>query len=83
MKLVLTGATGFVGAEVLRQALANPHITSVVALGRRVVPTKSPKLQSLVVPDLGAAYPADVLAAIKDADACIWSAPLFIFLELR
>ena len=35
MKVILTGSTGFIGGEVLLQALAHPAITSVVALTRR------------------------------------------------
>lgn len=35
MKLIVAGATGFVGTEVVRQALRNPAVTSVVALARK------------------------------------------------
>jgi dihydrodipicolinate reductase len=35
MKLVVAGGTGFVGKEVLKQALCCPQITLIVALGRR------------------------------------------------
>ncbi|PSR83816.1 hypothetical protein BD289DRAFT_435240 [Coniella lustricola] len=35
MKLIIAGSTGFVGTELVRQALLHPRITSVVALGRR------------------------------------------------
>jgi precorrin isomerase len=38
MKLVIGGSTGFVGAELIRQGLENPAITSIVALGRRETP---------------------------------------------
>ena len=37
MKLIVVGATGLVGTEVLRLALRNPRVTSVIALARRSV----------------------------------------------
>ena len=37
MKLVVVGATGFVGTEVIRVALQNKYITSLIALARREV----------------------------------------------
>ncbi|OBT80653.1 hypothetical protein VF21_00329 [Pseudogymnoascus sp. 05NY08] len=40
MKLIIDGSTGFVGTEIVRQALSHPGITSVVGLARR--PTLMP-----------------------------------------
>lgn len=34
MRLIVAGSTGFVGTEVIRQALSIPVITSIVAGGR-------------------------------------------------
>ena len=80
MKLIVTGATGFVGTEVIRLALSNPAITSVVALARRpVVPPTNilpgadiSKLQSVVLEDWTAPYPESVKWHVNGADACIW-----------
>ena len=79
MKLIIAGASGFVGAELVRQSLENSRITSVVALARR--PTFPPenlkssvninKLQSVVLNDFGS-YPEDVKKHFTGADACIW-----------
>ena len=84
MKLIITGATGFVASEVLRQALLLPSITSVVAVARSPVPApqgtpNSSKLKSVVVPDYGT-WPEDVKKELAGADACIWSVPLSLCL---
>ncbi|KAJ4149074.1 hypothetical protein NW754_000510 [Fusarium falciforme] len=79
MKLVVAGATGFLGTEVVRQALSHPKIASVIALARRqtAVPGGSgsqadaSKLKSVAC-DNFISYPESVKTEISDADACIW-----------
>ncbi len=69
MNLILTGATGFAGGEVLKQALADAAIERVTVLTRRSTGSTHPKLQEIVVRDF-LDYSAIPLGA---ADACIWS----------
>lgn len=79
MKLVIGGSTGFVATEIISQALKNPAITSIVALGRReavVSPdadsdTAQTKLKSVICEDFEV-YPDSVKAELENADACIW-----------
>ncbi|KAJ9194607.1 hypothetical protein DTO166G4_4313 [Paecilomyces variotii] len=79
MKLIVAGATGFVGTEVVRQALSNPGITSVIALARRTTPVPQntdpgadiSKLKC-VVTDNFEEYSEDARKDLSDADACIW-----------
>jgi dTDP-4-dehydrorhamnose reductase len=79
MKLVIGGSTGFVATELLSQALKNPAITSIVALGRRevTVPAEADsgatktKLKSIIC-DNFEDYPDNVNAELENADACIW-----------
>ena len=52
MKVILFGATGMVGAGVLRQCLLDPEVESVVAIGRKPSGVAHPKLRDLVRPDL-------------------------------
>ncbi|KAK0510508.1 hypothetical protein JMJ35_006940 [Cladonia borealis] len=81
MKLIVTGATGLVGSEVIRLALRNPDITSVLAIARKPVTppanaemkAEKSKLRSLVLNDWTNTYPESVKQQIKDADACIWA----------
>ncbi|KAK8036948.1 hypothetical protein PG991_001262 [Apiospora marii] len=78
MKLVIGGSTGFVGTELLRQALTNPAVTSIVGVSRRE--TKVPegssdgvgKLKSVVCDDF-TSYPDPLKKELEDADACIWT----------
>ncbi len=47
MKLILTGATGFAGGEVLKQALLDSEIEQVMVLTRRATRAAHPKLQEV------------------------------------
>lgn len=79
MKLIVAGATGFVGTEVIRQALSNPKVTSILALARRTTPVPSntgpgadaSKLQSVVC-DNFEDYSEGVKQQLAGADACVW-----------
>lgn len=75
MKLIVVGATGLVGSEILRQSLKIKGIDEVIALARRPVQvesvTSSTKLKSVVVRDY-AEYPDHVKTDLAGADACIW-----------
>jgi nucleoside-diphosphate-sugar epimerase len=50
MKLVLTGATGFAGGEVLRQALADPEVERVTVLSRGPLGRSHAKLEEILLP---------------------------------
>lgn len=68
MRIILTGATGFVGGEVLRQALADPEILQVTVLTRRSVGMKHPKLDEIVRQDFESYTDLD----LSGYAACIW-----------
>ncbi|EHA20991.1 hypothetical protein ASPNIDRAFT_194525 [Aspergillus niger ATCC 1015] len=72
MKIILTGSTGFIGHQILTQCLQNPHITSIIALSRRPIPTKNPKLTVKLVEDF-LIYPESLLQELRGAVACIWA----------
>jgi uncharacterized protein YbjT (DUF2867 family) len=75
MKVIIAGATGFVGQEVLTQCLAHPSITSIVALCRRELPITHPKLHVHVMKDEDFLSYSDpqLSASLRGADACIWT----------
>ncbi|RMZ90179.1 hypothetical protein DV736_g2595, partial [Chaetothyriales sp. CBS 134916] len=78
MKLIVAGSTGLVGKEVVRQALANPAVTSVVALARREENYEAgpggdkSKLVPAIVPNFSV-YDDEVKEKLADADAVIWT----------
>ena len=77
MKLIVTGATGLVATEVIRQSLCHKNITQVVAVARKPVvlqgisESEAAKLKSVVIEDYEK-YPDHARREFADADACIW-----------
>ena len=71
MKLILFGATGMVGAGVLREALAEPDVEVVLSVSRRSCGVSHPKLRELLIPDMFdfSAYEPE----LTGYDACIWA----------
>ena len=51
MKIILTGATGYVGEGVLLACLDNPAIEKVLSISRRPCGHAHPKLEEYIVPD--------------------------------
>jgi nucleoside-diphosphate-sugar epimerase len=72
MKIVLTGATGFVGSEVLLQLLEHPKVTQVTALVRRPLPQDHPKLRCILHTDF-TRYDESLLGELSDHAGCIWA----------
>ncbi|KAJ7504311.1 hypothetical protein B0H11DRAFT_1981622 [Mycena galericulata] len=76
MKIILAGATGFIGTEVLAQCLRNPVITSIVVLSRRPLPgiisAHPDKVHVIVMKDFKA-YSTEAVKQLEGADACIWA----------
>ncbi|RYP40158.1 hypothetical protein DL767_001873 [Monosporascus sp. MG133] len=75
MKILIVGASGMIGGEVLIQCLAHLSISSVVAFVRRDLPpdvSGHPKLECVLVKDFSV-WPEDVLQAHADAAAMIWN----------
>ncbi|KAL3446014.1 hypothetical protein BJX65DRAFT_309484 [Aspergillus insuetus] len=75
MKIILTGTTGFVGTEVLAQALANPSITSLMVLSRKPLPesiTENKKVTVKILDDF-LTYPDSLLNELEGAEGCIWA----------
>lgn len=76
MKLIIAGATGLIGSELIKQSLQKSAITQVIALARKPVEVdnaNSSKLKNVTIKDYGE-YSDKVKAELAGADACIWYA---------
>ncbi|KAI1471521.1 uncharacterized protein F4812DRAFT_414377 [Daldinia caldariorum] len=75
MKIIITGATGFVGSEVVRQAIADEAITHAFVLTRKPLPediSKSEKITIIEHKDFST-YPPELLAQLTGAEGCVWA----------
>jgi hypothetical protein len=74
MHLILTGATGLIGAGVLQHMLAAPEITRVSILSRRAVAMAEghDKAKVIIHKDFNV-YDSALLEEIKDANGCVWA----------
>ena len=70
MKIIVTGATGMVGSEVVRQAIADETITEIIALVRRPLEITHPKITTVIHDDY--LLYEDVKDNFRNCDACIW-----------
>jgi len=74
MKLIIVGASGYVGQEIVRQSLRIPKLTSVIAVSRKPITQPSEgaeKLNNVTVEDYDR-YPDEVKKEFAGANACIW-----------
>jgi len=78
MHIILTGATGTVGADVLRHCLATPSITKLSILSRRQfdLPVDDKfdvqKAHVIVHKDYST-YPEELTTLLKGSEGCIWA----------
>jgi nucleoside-diphosphate-sugar epimerase len=70
MKIIITGATGMAGSEVLRQAIMDDSIQQIFCLVRRPLEITHPKIITVIHNDF-LNYEA-VKDYFKTCDACIW-----------
>lgn len=82
IKLVVTGGTGLVATELIRQGLQLPQITTLVVLSRKPVAvpagTEASKLKQVLIGDYGE-YPDHARRELAGADACIWCVYMAVF----
>lgn len=74
MRIIIAGATGFVGGAVVRQAIANERITHAFVLTRKPLHediAKSPKVTIIQHNDFSA-YPPELLEQLAGAEGCVW-----------
>jgi len=77
MRLLLTGATGAAGIQILRTAIQDESITKITILTRRHLPQwvdlpQTDKTNIIILDDF-LNYPVDLPPRLADHDACIWA----------
>lgn len=77
MKIILTGSTGFIGAEILKQCIAHNYIDHIYILTRRPVDAayaRHKKVTQILHEDFEN-FPADLLDRLRSegVEACIWA----------
>lgn len=70
MKIIITGATGMAGSEVIRQAIIDPGITEIITLARRPLEIINPKIKTVIHQNF--LNYDNVKEMFRDCDACIW-----------
>uniref|UniRef100_S0DGR1 Putative NAD(P)-binding protein n=1 Tax=termite gut metagenome TaxID=433724 RepID=S0DGR1_9ZZZZ len=70
MKVIITGATGMVGEGVALVCLERPEVERVLVIGRRPCGISHPKLDEIVVPDVGDISGFE--AHVKGYNACFF-----------
>ena len=70
MKVIIFGATGMVGSEVVRQAVIKPEITDVIAVVRNPLGIENPKIKTIMHTNF-LDY-KKLIPVFKEVDACIW-----------
>lgn len=78
MRVILAGATGFIGSEILEQLIAHNYVSEIYCLLRNTLAPKyrkSPKVHMLLH-DNFEEYPVHIIQKLRDggAEACIWAA---------
>lgn len=72
IKIIITGATGFVGEGVLLTCLESPHVSEIVMVNRRHFALEHPKLKELIVSDF---FQTDQYSEkLKGYDTCFYCA---------
>lgn len=70
MKVIIIGVSGMVGQGVLRECLAEPGVTEVLAVGRSGTGLRHPKFREIVHPDLQHAEALE--GQLAGFDACFF-----------
>lgn len=81
MKVILTGSTGFIGSEILAQAIDRSFITSIICITRRALPesiSSNPKVKVIILKDF-TSYPPEVLSQLSGVSIL----SIFLYLEVR
>jgi len=74
MKVVITGATGFVGRELVAECIKNAAITHAFVLSRKPLPENvaSHEKVTVILHEDFSSYPPDLLEKLAGVEGCLW-----------
>ncbi|KAN0104872.1 hypothetical protein V8E51_010617 [Hyaloscypha variabilis] len=75
MKIIIFGASGFIGSSLLTHCLQEPSLTSLIVISRRQLPSIAsldPRIKVIVLENF-LTYPESVLNELTGAKACFWA----------
>ncbi|KAI5920411.1 hypothetical protein F4810DRAFT_436868 [Camillea tinctor] len=75
MNIIIAGGTGFVGSEVVRQAIPDPRVKHAFVLTRKPLPADiagHDKITVILNEDFST-YPPEFISKLGGAEACIWA----------
>jgi hypothetical protein len=85
MKYILTGTSGFIGAEILTHCLSNPLITSLLILSRRPLPSVTaldPRIKVIVLENF-LSYTDSLKSELTGVKAVLWYIPFLISIPVE
>jgi uncharacterized protein YbjT (DUF2867 family) len=71
MKIILTGATGFVGSNVLAHLVADPRISQISCITRH--PIAPAQKVAMILQEDFLSYDPALLDRLAEHDSCIWA----------
>jgi len=72
LKVILTGATGVIGAAALDELIAQPEVVKIACLTRKPLGKKHPKVVAILHEDF-TQYAGALMTALEDYGACVWA----------
>ncbi|KAE9365713.1 hypothetical protein N431DRAFT_385569 [Stipitochalara longipes BDJ] len=75
MKIILFGASGFIGSSLLTHCLQQPTLTSLIVFSRRQLPSITsldPRIKVIVLENFFI-YPESVINELTGSKACFWA----------
>lgn len=75
MKVLIAGASGSIGGEILARLINRIEVTKIIALTRKPLPDLPSKVENILVPDFGdwETLGDEKWEKIRDADAMVWA----------
>ncbi|KFY38578.1 hypothetical protein V494_04322 [Pseudogymnoascus sp. VKM F-4513 (FW-928)] len=75
MKVLIAGASGSIGGEILKHLLQRSEVSKIIALTRKPFPDQPSRVENILVPDFGdwEQLGDEKWEKIRDADAMVWA----------